>query len=78
MTENVERENAALNKKDRRLTFVMTPEVHDQLRLIAFVERATLQGLLTEGMELMMAKRRERGALPKMPAQSGVDELVAA
>lgn len=77
MVDNVERENAAFNKKDRRLTFVMTPEVHDQLRLIAFVERATLQALLEEGVELMVAKRRARGVLPKMPAGQNADEMAA-
>jgi hypothetical protein len=81
MAENVERPDAVLNRKDReairRLTFAMSPEVHDQLRLIAVMERATLQGLLMEGMELMVEKRRALGVLPAMPARPPVPEMAA-
>ncbi|MET4273231.1 MULTISPECIES: hypothetical protein [unclassified Bradyrhizobium] len=62
-------ETGAIPKKGVRVALSLDHEQHEQLRLIAYSERATIQKLLTEGFELMVAKRATSEKLSK-PARS--------
>ncbi|MET4483143.1 hypothetical protein [Bradyrhizobium sp. F1.13.3] len=76
--QRVLRPNADANAaRNRRLTFRMTSKEHLQLHLLSLAERVPVQNLWYEALEMLLAQRRESGALPKMTIESN-DEQAAA
>jgi len=49
-----------MSRKTKRQTLYMPPQVHDQMRELAYVERTTQQDLMREAMDMMFKARGKK------------------